>query len=202
MSTRSQRLLLFLDAQNVYRGARRAFCDDYDPHTYGNFDPMKMGALVCSRAAAGTTSVLAGVRVYTGRPDSTKQPQAYGPHMRQCAAWQAAGVTVIARALRYPYDWPKSAAEEKGIDVALAVDFVTLAIDGAYDIGVIFSTDTDLKPALEYVDRKCPQVCTVAAWTSPTSRGRLSLKDGNLWCYWLDRNDYDSVADLTDYRPS
>jgi hypothetical protein len=41
--------------------------------------------------------------------------------------------------------------EEKGIDVALAIDFVTMAVRGEYDVGVIMSTDTDLKPALEAV---------------------------------------------------
>lgn len=201
VSTRTQRLVLFVDVQNTYRGARRAFFDDdNDPHICGAFDPMKIGALICSRPAEGTRSVLTEVRAYTGRPDSTKQPESYGPHMRQCAAWEAAGVTVIARTLRYPHDWPKSKPEEKGIDVALAVDFVTLAIDGAYDLGVILSTDTDLKPALEYVNRKRPQVCAVAAWTSPFSRARLGIKGKPIWCYWLDRDDYDAVADLTDYR--
>ena len=35
-------------------------------------------------------------------------------------------MTVIARDLRYPNDWPRRAAQEKGIDVALAVDFVVM----------------------------------------------------------------------------
>ena len=58
---------------------------------------------------------------------------------------------VITRALRYPQTWPTDPAEEKGIDVALAIDFVRFAIYGAYDVGVIMSTDSDLQPALEFV---------------------------------------------------
>jgi hypothetical protein len=40
---------------------------------------------------------------------------------------------------------------EKGIDVALTIDFAVMAVRGEFDVGVIFSTDTDLKPALEFV---------------------------------------------------
>ena len=58
---------------------------------------------------------------------------------------------MITRALRYPQGWPAVPAQEKGDDVALAVDFVKLAIEGDYDIGVMMSTDNDMLPALEVV---------------------------------------------------
>jgi uncharacterized LabA/DUF88 family protein len=45
--------------------------------------------------------------------------------------------------------WPEQPAEEKGVDVALGIDFVRLAVRGAHDVGVLMSTDTDLVPALE-----------------------------------------------------
>lgn len=35
--------------------------------------------------------------------------------------------------------------------MALAIDFVRLAIEDAYDVGILVSSDTDLKPALEAV---------------------------------------------------
>ena len=58
---------------------------------------------------------------------------------------------MITQGLRYPPTWPTDPAQEKGIDVALAIDFVRLAITGAYDVGVMMSTDTDLLPALRFV---------------------------------------------------
>ena len=63
---------------------------------------------------------------------------------------------MITRALRYPPDWSAALAQEKGVDVALAVDFVKLAIEGEYDVGVMMSTDNDLLPALEVVRRYAP----------------------------------------------
>ena len=58
---------------------------------------------------------------------------------------------MITQGLRYPPTWPTDPAQEKGIDVAWAIDFVRLAITGAYDVGVMMSTDTDLLPALRFV---------------------------------------------------
>jgi hypothetical protein len=122
--------------------------------------------------------------------------------MRQCATWEKAGVTVIHRTLRYPSDWPNSKAQQKGVDVALAIDFVAFAIDRRYDVGIIASTDSDLKPALEFVyHRYAEGLCVeVAAWKSPLAPKRLSIPKARIWCYWLDKSDYDSVADLTDYN--
>ena len=91
----------------------------------------------------------------------TKEPRTYAAHIKQCAAWTRDGAEVIFRALRYLPDWPASKPEEKGIDVALAIDFVALAVDGQYDIGVIASTDSDLRPALEFVSRRCGERCRV-----------------------------------------
>jgi uncharacterized LabA/DUF88 family protein len=95
------------------------------------------------------------VNVYKGRPSEKHQRQAYAAFRRQEAAWKAelpGVIDVIARTLRYPEDWPASRAEEKGIDVALAVDLLYHAYRRDYDIAVVASTDTDLVPALEGID--------------------------------------------------
>ena len=194
------KLVLFIDDKNIYKGARRAFFDDTYPHYYGQVNPAELGKLICSRSPDGATRTLHQVRIYTGSPDSSKQPQAYAAHTNQCNMWKKLGVEVITRILRYPSDWPNSKAEQKGVDVALAVDFVALAIDGEYDIGVIASTDTDLKPSLEYVKKKCKTRCQaeVTAWKSTIAKNRLYMRE--VWCYWLDGNDYNQISDLVDYN--
>ena len=196
------KLILFIDAQNFYRGARRAFFSDTAPHCYGQVKPIELGSLICSKQLPQTQTSLHQVRVYTGRPDATKDPITYAAHIKQCEAWQKNGVTVIFRTLRYPQDWPNSKPQEKGIDVALAIDFVASAIDGKFDIGVIASTDTDLKPALEYVSKKCAGKChaQVTAWSSPRTQSRLGISRGAIWCHWLNNSDYDHIADLTNYN--
>jgi hypothetical protein len=113
---------------------------------------------------------------------------------------------VVSRDLRYPPDWPRQAAQEKGIDVALGVDFVVMVANRACDVGILFSSDTDLVPALEALLALRPQhppVCEVAACAAPGGRPRsLSVRAVRVRCHLLTGVEYRSVADLTDYTRS
>lgn len=133
------RVVVFLDYQNVYSRARESFCDPLDPATCGQVNPVRLAQLITARGLGPRQ--LVAVQIYRGRPDSTKDPRAYGANVRQSAAWEHLPLTkVITRQLRYPLNWPQERAEEKGIDVALAIDFVMMAIRNDYDVGVIMST--------------------------------------------------------------
>lgn len=145
------------------------------------------------------------VRVYRGLPSSARDPKGYGAARRQIAAWERDPLTrVFWRALRYPQAWPQEKAQEKGVDVALAVDFVTMAVREEYDVGILMSMDTDLIPALEAVTmlKGDPHpFAEIAAWRSAgRSSGRLRVPGHNLWCHWLDVNDYYAIADARDYN--
>lgn len=200
----ADRVTVFIDGQNVYNCARAAFF----PHargrhfTDGQFDPMALGRLLASRDTRGFARELNEVRVYTGRPDSAKDPRTYAAHMKQCARWTADGCTVIHRPLRYPLDYPRAPAQEKGIDVQVSIDIVAGAIDSDYDIAVLFSTDTDLRPAVELVANRfsgLPRI-ELAAWSSPTSTRRIPVTaERTVWCHFLDQFDYQELADATDY---
>ena len=121
--------------------------------------------------------------------------------MRQCHAWERAGATVITRPLQY---LPGRKPQEKGIDVQIATDFLAGAYEDQFDIGIIFSADTDLLAPLQQVagSAHIKAQAEVAAWRSDSYRQRLYPKPPlHLWCHFLDADDYDSVRDLTDYRP-
>jgi uncharacterized LabA/DUF88 family protein len=198
------RLVLFIDYQNAYREARAAFRGLIDHPQRGQFDPFRLGELIAERNTRAPRE-LTQVRVYRGRPDRNRDPRTHGANVRQSVAQEVSGrnkVTVITRPLRYPADWPSHAAEEKGIDVALAVDFVMMAVRQEFDVGVIMSTDTDLKPALEaVVSLGGNPRCEVVAWNSPTSYWRrITVRGARLWCHRLNAQDYAAVADLTDYN--
>ena len=195
---------MFIDGQNTYRGAREVFFGNRARSTAGQFDPVRLAQIIESRGGPlGRSCFLGEVRVYLGRPDPNRDPRTYAAHIKQCAKWEADQVTVVHRQLRYPPDWPNQRAEEKGVDIALAIDYVTMAIDSDYDIGVIVSTDTDLLPALEFVRHRYggSRYPAVAWWRAPHGRrSRLSIRGSNIWCHWLSRADYDAVADPTDYN--
>ena len=200
----ADRVILFIDVQNVYGGARRCFFAGTSMHhTDGQIDPFAIGHLICSRPPPGFERTLAEVRVYTGRPESSKEPRTYAAHMRQCQAWERAGVVVVPRTLRYPERWPQERAEQKGVDVQLAIDFIAGAIDRRYDVGIIFSTDSDLRPALEFVAERYPDYprAESIAWRGPRANAALRAHNPRpTWCHYLDAADYQAVHDPTDYN--
>lgn len=196
-----KRVAVFFDYQNTYEGARRAFFPVGAPWTDGSFNPLALANELVM--ASANDAALDQVRIYRGRPEATKQPGSYAANRRQCAAWEKSGCTVFTRTLRYPGNWPQEKAQEKGIDVQLAIDFVMLGLSGTYDVGILFSTDTDLKPALEaVVAAKGPKV-EVAAWRAANQHNRrLSIQGRNLWCNWVDEAMFAAHQDTTDYTQS
>lgn len=197
----AERVIVFVDYQNVFGTARQCFhhATEVGP-TSGQIDPVKLGQLIVSKRVR--PSVLKQVRVYRGLPDATRQPRAYAANERQTAAWlRSPLVCVLRRPLRYPRNWPQEKAQEKGVDVALAIDFVRLAAQGAYDVGILVSTDSDLKPALEgALEIKTVGVhIEVAAWRAKGANRRLSLHGQLPWCHQLTLADYQAVADRHDY---
>ena len=196
----ASRIAVYIDAQNFYQGARARFFAPGAPRRRGQITPMELGRLLCTRRRNLVERTLEQVRIYTGRPDPNRDPKTYAAHMRQCHTWERSGAVVITRPLRYPRDWPRARAEEKGIDVQLAIDFVAGAIDDAYDTGVICSTDTDLLPALEFVaTRYGRERAETAAWFTGGKGSELRLRRPSTWCHRLELPDYEVVRDPTDY---
>ena len=194
--TTPERLVLFIDYQNAYRRARSVVYPNPQSGRDGHLKPMDLGQLVAARGSVdGTPYTLSEVRVYSGQPNPRVDLRTFAAHRKQSQSWRSAGATVIERELRYPQGRP----QEKGIDVALAVDFVRLALQGAYDVGVMMSTDNDLLPALETVRDHGPSGCRVevAAWGARGQDQRLYFPD--LWCHWLDQATYTAVEDRTRY---
>jgi uncharacterized LabA/DUF88 family protein len=193
------RVMVFIDYQNAYKEARRAFYDDdWDPGHIGQFHPHRLGVKL--NLVGDKTRELVGVRVYRGIPAERHDTRAAAASNRQIALWRQHNlVEVITRTLNYR---DPAKPREKGIDVALAIDFVTLAVED-YDIGVLFSVDTDLIPALEAVAKtKGPQACESGAWIRSDRQSRPLLlpnqKLGNV--HMLSKQDFEHVQDSTDYN--
>jgi uncharacterized LabA/DUF88 family protein len=206
------RLVVFVDTQNVYRDARRAFFNTVPPappapSAKGQTDALKYGELLRSRVEGhiGRTVALEQIRMYCGKPDAAREPISAAAMERQVAAWESAGAVVCQRPLRYAPDWPATKAQQKGVDVQLSTDLVQLHLRGLYDTAVVASTDTDMRPALESVleiagNREYP-VVFACAWISPTQKSRMWLPGRPLYCFNLGRADYDAVEDPTRYGP-
>ncbi len=194
---------MFIDYQNAHLGALRAFWPSNTSPACGHVDPRALGELLVSkREANGLPSELVEVRVYRGYPEPTRQPEPAAANDRQADAWSRLGkVRVIRRPLRYPRKWPVESAQEKGVDVALAVDVVRMAIEGAYDAAILLSADTDLLPALEAVVEIGTAHVEVAAWQQQ-HRLRLPREPQRLWCHWISEHEYRRVEDRANYAAS
>lgn len=201
-----KRVMVFMDHQNVYKGARRTFESSMAVHTAGQVNPLMIGHAI---AQNGQDRELVGVRIYSGMPSNRKEPRGHKARSRQVTAWAALPkVTPVWRPLQYPRGFgtdPAAKAKEKGIDVQLAIDFVMFALAGDYDIGVIFSADTDLRPPLSAVETiKGPDAIEVAAWQPDQGyANRLTIGSSGSHrpaCTFLDSAAYHNAQDTTDYN--
>ena len=91
---------------------------------------------------------------------------------------------------------------EKGVDVALAVDFVMGLQRRDFDIGVIFSDDTDLYPALEAAGEIAggPGHAELVTWYDAEHGPRHPLSGGQpVVTRILREREFRFLADHTDY---
>ncbi len=209
----AKRVVVFFDWQNVYKRAQESFHEWNAPSLAGQVDPVDLGHVLMRDHAErhpDDSFELSEIRIYRGRPTQQHDSKGYAAFRRQEAAWRTnSKVRCTFTDLRYPYDWGEESCvdkpREKGIDVSLAVDLVTMCMEDRYDVAIVMSADYDLKPAISYVARRSisrgTPVVEVAAWKGDQGAKPLRIRlDGqSLYCIWLDRQAYWGVVDDRDY---
>lgn len=119
---------------------------------------------------------------------------------RQASEWlKDPRVRLVRRDLKYEIDRElgKFQAREKGIDVALAITLVESSILGKSDSVVVFSSDTDLLPAIELVYKQTKCHLEIACWKGarPLWFPELLQKVPRIYspyCHFLDADDFNS----------
>jgi len=194
------RVVVFSDEQNVYNEARRAFFEENDHYTRRNTNPYDLAKLLTDKKPTGHSNdrILQEVRIYTGMPSPAREPTIAAAVQRRVEAWKLAGVTVITRPLRYLT--PTSKGDQKGIDVAMAIDIVDLALADVYDVGILCCVDQDMHPVLEFVGKNCPEVrLEVSTWRSDKHSRQVRVAGVYNWNHRLGYADYQAVCDHTNY---
>jgi uncharacterized LabA/DUF88 family protein len=162
---------------------------------------------------------LSHVLVYRGQPSSVHDPNDYARSQAQKAQWERdRRVTVTLRPLKYEYQRdatgrpatdingkriPTGRKQEKGIDVLCALAVVREARDPAIDLVILASSDSDLAPALDEVQRLgCAKIETFC-WYDFTTRFGQQLWPTNrnrpVWNTRLGETDFRASADPTTY---
>ena len=200
------RVAVYVDYQNMYHGARRAFGDPVaDPPSFGHLDPAALALLLTDLGrAVDPGRVLVATSIYRGEPGRLSHRKLRAAFKRQTSRWRAdPTVTVKTTPLRYRREAASGAtvwrAEEKGIDVMLAVDVVRGCYVDEFDTTVVASADTDLLPALAEALQVGKRVET-ASWSGPdTGFTALRVPGHRIWSHHLSREHFERVQDTTDY---
>lgn len=195
------RLAVFIDYQNCYKGARRGQrAVDGDDHTIGQVDPLKMGKLIAARHPSypgAKLRKLETVRVYRGVPSNNHDPVGYAAARKEISRWlkHRPLLHTTTRTLAYR----NGKASEKGIDVLLALDLAFGAAAKMFDVAVVFSGDADLLPALERAagSKAC---CETAHWTGGDRRMKRTKNGPIVWEHPLTDSDYQQVHEPYDFR--
>lgn len=199
-----KRAVAFFDGQSLFHAAKDAF-----GYSYPNFDPLKLAETVC--AAQGWA--LSRARFYTGVPSAQDNP--FWNHFwnAKLAVLGTRNVVTFSRELRYQNERIRLAdgsehtrlvGHEKGIDIRLALDVVRLALDGAFDVALVFSQDQDLSEVAEeirHISKRYGLWLKMASAfpVSPTYRNKRGV-NGTDWIK-IDRTTYDACIDPAEYRP-
>ncbi len=199
-----KRAVAFIDGQNLFHAARESF-----GYTYPSYDVLALAGTICGRMAWD----LLQVRFYTGIPDPADDPFWNYFWIHKLAMMGRQGVHSYSRPLRYRNRRVKLpdgsehaylAAEEKGIDVRIALDVIRLAHRSEYDVALIFSQDQDLSEVVEEIraisreQRRWIKVAS-AFPSSPASINRRGIESTD-WIR-IERGTYDACFDQRDYRP-
>lgn len=158
---------MFVDYQNLHMSAHEQFARFHEPVYQSLVHPAKFADRVAAvwASESGETLVVDEIHVFRGLPDPRKQGTLNSKVSRHHSTWKRDGrVQIHTRPLRYPREWPDEKAQEKGIDVMLALGIVRCAIAGDCDRIIVVSRDTDLLPAVEMAEVERPGSIILATW--------------------------------------
>ncbi len=198
------RVVSFFDGQNLYHSAKAAF-----GYKFPNYDPLALSKAIC--ASKGWQFEQA--RFYTGVPDATDNPFWNHFWVAKGAQMGREGVHVFTRPLRYRNkeitlpDGSKHTfldGDEKGIDVRVALDVISLAHQRRYDVALLFCRDQDLSELADEVKTISREqnrwIKTASAYPYSAAVRNFRGIDGTEWVR-IDRAIYDACLDGRDYRP-
>ena len=199
-----KRTIAFFDGQNLFHAVRAAF-----GYTHPNFDVRALAQAICT----AHRWQLDQVRFYTGVPDPADNAFWSGFWAAKLLAMSRQGIWTFSRPLRYRNQAMKLpdgtthaflAAEEKGVDVRIALDVIRMAHRREYDVALVFSQDQDLSEVASEIrvisTEQSRWIKMASAFpVSPTARNKRGINSTD-WIQ-IDRIAYDACIDPRDYRP-
>lgn len=197
--------IVFIDGQNLYRGAKDAWgardecklklTDEAYKYTWPSYDVQKLATILTSKTLGRT---LSQIRFYTGVPRADQNSFWHNFWVEKFRYLKAQGVEVYKGKVN---DYGR----EKGVDVKLAIDLVRLTYEKKYEVALIVSQDRDLEPAIRLAGEIAKDQHWQIVFESHFPVGSGSVSDrgipGTSWKP-IDKTTYDACYDPQDYRIS
>ena len=145
-----KRVVSFVDGQNLFYAAKNAF-----GYNHPNYDIAALAAAVCKKQRWQLDQVRS-----TGYPDASDNAVWNHFWTAKLAQMGRQNVHVFSRPLRYRNKTVRLpngqthtflVGQEKGVDVRLALDIISLAYRKAYDVALVFSQDQDLSEVADEI---------------------------------------------------
>ncbi len=197
------RAVAFFDGQNLYRCAKAAF-----GYTFPNYDPVKLARYVCCKKGWD----LELVKFYTGVPKATEdQPWNTFWTNKLATLGRQPNVTIFKRDLAQrlkeistPTGMQRIPVHvEKGIDVRIAIDMITMARSDLYDAILVFSQDQDLSEAAKEIkviaSEKRKFIHIASSYPENTNFAYSRGINSTEWIKFS-KTEYDLCIDPNDYR--
>jgi len=204
MAKGGRRNFVFIDGQNLYLSAKRAF-----GLRYPDFDIPALGHHLSDRVGGCDETT---VRFYIGMPISRFSPMWTRFWTNKLDAARAAGVEVTTRELRYLTETDPHApsgvrvlsAREKGIDLRIALDVMAAARRPDCANILIVSRDQDFREVIGDIRTMCDFTRrNIGLWSAfPVVEGAPALNRGvdGTREVRVSRADYVRFRDPVDYR--
>ena len=198
-----KRTYVFIDGQNLFHAVKDAF-----GYSYPNYNPKVLAHEICNSKGW----LIDEIFFYTGVPDLDDDVRWNRFWNAKLANLGRAGIKTFSRSLRYRNQKVKLpdgssfvtlVAQEKGIDVRIALDVVRFTREKVYDVALIFSQDQDLSEVADEIqsisiEQKRWIKIACAYPTSPTYNNRRGINKTE----WIpiNREIYNKCIDIKDYR--
>ena len=206
--TTTQRVAVFIDGQNLYKGVSKLFKTRVHP-------------VLIARELAGDRQ-LAKTRYYSGVHQPRENPKIHAMSMRRHKLIRRTGVDVIERTLKYHWEWgivdrlPSAykakddethevtvkrhhQAREKGIDLALGLDALEAAYTGECEVIIIVSRDQDLAEIAREIKGRALTRDVRVEVAIPASDKYRHVMEGYDYTHFIDREMVDRCKDKFDY---
>lgn len=197
-----KRTIAFVDGQNLFHAAKEAF-----GYSYPNYDPKKLATSVCHSKNWN----LEEVYFYTGIPAITKNEKLHKFWAKKILFLKRAGIKTQTFPLSYRDkeitcpDGKKrivEIAEEKRVDVRLALDIFRLTLEGKCDVVLIFSQDADFEELVKDVEENAKKqsrwIKVASAFPDSSKRHYRRGIEKTDWIR-IDKVTYDTCIDPRQY---